>query len=140
MSIFSYIHRIKKIQKNLGATCFFSASEITSNIINLWDAKKRLSQQEYFYVCVIYETYQKINDKICLDYMGFMGVCNDIIAHFDLVAPYYKYCGNDKLNLERYLDEEKKAYRQRALVLLNGKQLFNENWMKLHKEFMEKFY
>lgn len=140
MGIFSYAHKVNKLQKDVGATAFFTPAEIASGIINLREAKQRLSMQEYYYVSVIYETYRTINEKICLDYLGFLGVCNEIIANFDLVAPYYKYCGNDQLQFAKFIDEAKIEYRNKAKELLENKQLFNEAWMNLHKEFVEKFY
>ena len=140
MGIFSYIHKVKKIQKKSGATANFTIAEIASAIVNLWDAKQRLTPQEYFYISFIYETYKMMNRKLCLDCLGFLGVCDEIIAHFDLVAPYYKYCGNNKLQAERFIDSEKFEYRNRAKKLLEDKKLFSEEWMTLHKEFMEEFY
>jgi len=140
MGIFGYIHKVNKIQKKIGATAYFTPAEIASGIINLWDAKQKLTQEEYFYVSVIHETYKMIKKELCLDYFGFLGVCNEIIAHFDLVAPYYKYCGNNQLQMARLIDDEKLEYRERARELLDDKLLFREEWMELHKEFMEEFY
>ena len=140
MGIFGYIHKVNKIQKKIGATAYFTLAEIASGIINLWDAKQKLTPQEYFYVSVIHETYKMIRKELCLDYLGFLGVCNEIIAHFDLVAPYYKYCGNNQLQMARLIDDEKLEYRERARELLDDKLLFKEEWMALHKEFMEEFY
>ena len=140
MGIFGYIHKVNKIQKKIGATAYFTTAEIASGIINLWDAKQKLTQEEYFYVSVIHETYKMIKKELCLDYFAFLGVCNEIIAHFDLVAPYYKYCGNNQLQMARLIDDEKLEYRERARELLDDKLLFREEWMTLHKEFMEEFY
>ena len=140
MGIFGYIHKVNKIQKRIGATEYFTLAEIAFGIVNLWDAKQKLTPQEYFRVTVIHETYKMINKKLCLDYFGFLGVCNEIIAHFDLVAPYYKYCGNNQLQMARLIDNEKLEYRARAKELFEDKLLFREEWMALHKEFMEKFY
>ena len=140
MGIFGYIHKVNKIQKKIGATAYFTPAEIVSGRINLWDAKQKLTPQEYFYVSVIYETYKMVKKELCLDYFGFLGVCDEIVAHFDLVAPYYKYCGNDQLQIARLLDDKKLEYRIRAAKLLDDELLFREEWMALHKEFMEKFY
>ena len=71
MGIFGYIHKVNKIQKKIGATAYFTPAEIASGIINLWDAKQKLTQEEYFYVSVIHETYKMIKKELCLDYFGF---------------------------------------------------------------------
>ena len=140
MWIFSYIHKVKKIQKKIGYTAFFTPAEIVSAIINLWDAKQKLNSEEYFYVNVLYETYRLLKNEVCLDCFGFLGLCNEIIAHFDLVAPYYKFCGSNNLQMEIFRENLKKPYREEARELLNQKLLFKDEWMSLHKEFMEKFY
>ena len=80
------------------------------------------------------ETSCEVNDN--LD----RGLTNEIIAHFDLVAPYYKYCGNNQLQMARLIDDEKLEYREKARELLDDKLLFREEWMTLHKKFMEEFY
>lgn len=131
---------MKKIQKKIGYTAFFTPTEIVSAIINLWDAKQKLNSEEYFYVNVIYETYRLLKNEVCLDYFGFLGLCNEIIAHFDLVAPYYKFCGSNNLQMEVFRESLKSPYRKKAIELLNQKLLFRDEWMSLHKEFMEKFY
>lgn len=140
MGIFKFIYKVKKIQKNLGSAEMFTSSEIVSAIINLRDARKRLDPKEFFYVSVIYEVYSRMETKIQLDYLGYLGVCNEMIAHFDLVAPYYKYCGNNKLIDAYFIDNQKLEYRKSAKQLLEDKKLFKEEWMLLHGKFKEKFY
>ena len=140
MGIFGYTRKVKRIQKNIGSIAIFTPAEIVSGIVNLWDAKQKLATEEYFYVSVIYETFKKLKDEICLDCFGFLGLCNEIIAHFDLVAPYYKFCGNNQLKLAQFIDGAKLEYRNKAKKLLEDKQLFKEKWMTLHKEFMREFY
>lgn len=140
MGIFGFIHRAKKIQKNLGYSEKFTVAEIVNAIINLWDAKKQLDSEEYFYVSVLYEIYSRMKTVMQLDYLGYLGVCNEIIAHFDLVAPYYKYCGNNKLVNAYFIDDQKLPYRKVAKKLLEEKKIFKEEWMSLHEEFMEEFY
>lgn len=140
MGIFGYIRKVKKIQKNIGSIAIFTPAEIVSGIVNLWEAKQKLTYEEYFYVNIVYETYKMLKNKLTLDCFGFLSVCNELIAHFDLIAPYYKFCGNPQLQIAKFIDREKIEYRCKAKKLLEEKQLFNENWMTLHKEFLEKFY
>lgn len=140
MGIFSYVYKLSKIQKKSGATAYFTPSEIASGIINLRDARQNLTEEEFFYINVIHETYKMINRELCLDYLGFLGLCNEIIAHFDLVAPYYQYSGSNELKLARLYDYQKIEYRVKAKELLKRNLIFEDEWMELHEEFMDKFY
>ena len=140
MSIFTYGFRVNKILKNESETAFFTPSEIVSAIVNLLDAKKSLTQDEYFFVSVVFETYRQIKRKLLLSKSGFIGLCNEIIAHLDLIAPYYKFCGDSRMRILMLEEDEKYEYRQRAKKILKQKAIFKEEWMKLHQEFLEMFH
>ena len=140
MSIFTYGFRVNKILKNESETAFFTPSEIVSTIVNLLDAKKSLTPDEYFFVSVVFETYRQIKRKLLLSKSGFIGLCNEIIAHLDLIAPYYKFCGDSRMRILMLEEDEKYEYRQRAKEILKQKAIFKEEWMKLHKEFLEMFH
>lgn len=140
MSIFTYGFRVNKIFKNESKTAFFTPSEIVSAIVNLIDAQNSLTQEEYFYVSVVFETYRQIKSKLLLSKSGFVGVCSEIIAHFDLIAPYYKFCGDSKMRIMMLEEDEKYEYRQRAKAILKQNAIFKEEWMKLHREFLEMFH
>ena len=140
MSILTYLFRVNKIFKNENATAFFTPSEIVSGIVNLVDAKKVLSQEEYFFVSIVFETYRQIKKKLLLDKSGFMALCNDIIAHLDLIAPYYQFCGDSRNWITMLEEGEKFEYRQRAKKLLKEKAIFKKEWRELHQEFLEKFH
>ena len=140
MSIFTYGFRVNKIFKNESETAFFTPSEIVSAIVNLLDAKKSLTQDEYFFVSVVFETYRQIKRKLLLSKSGFIGLCNEIIAHLDLIAPYYKFCGDSRMRIMMLEEDEKYEYRQRAKAILKQKAIFKEEWMKLHQEFLEIFH
>ena len=140
MSIFTYGFRVNKIFNNESATAFFTPSEIVSAIVNLIDAKKSLTQEEYFFVSVVFETYRQFKRKLLLSKSGFVGLCNEIIAHLDLIAPYYKFCGDSKMKIMMLEEDEKYEYRQRAKVILKQKAIFKEEWMQLHQEFLEMFH
>lgn len=51
MSFFTYWFRVNKIFNDQNATAYFTPSEIVSAIVNLLDAKKSLTRDEYFF-CV----------------------------------------------------------------------------------------
>lgn len=140
MSIFTYGFRVNKIFKNENETAFFTPSEIVSAIVNLLDAKKSLTRDEYFFVSVVFETYRQIKRKLLLSKSGFIGLCNEIIAHLDLIAPYYKFCGDSRMRIMMLEEGEKYEYRQRAKAILKQKAIFKEEWMNLHQEFLEMFH
>lgn len=140
MSIFTYGFRVNKIFKNENETAFFTPSEIVSAIVNLLDAKKSLTRDEYFFVSVVFETYRQIKRKLLLSKSGFIGLCNEIIAHLDLIAPYYKFCGDSRMRIMMLEEDEKYKYRQRAKAILKQKAIFKEEWMNLHQEFLEMFH
>ena len=140
MSIFTYGFRVNKILKNESETAFFTPSEIVSAIVNLLDAKKSLTPDEYFFVSVVFETYRQIKRKLLLSKSGFIGLCNEIIAHLDLIAPYYKFCGDSRMRILMLEEDEKYEYRQRAKEILKQKAIFKEEWMKLLQEFLEMFH
>ena len=140
MSIFTYGFRVNKILKNESETAFFTPSEIVSAIVNLLDAKESLTPDEYFFVSVVFETYRQIKRKLLLSKSCFTGLCNEIIAHLDLIAPYYKFCGDSRMGILMLEEDEKYEYRQRAKEILKQKAIFKEEWMKLHQEFLEKFH
>ena len=140
MSIFTYGFRVNKIFKNENETAFFTPSEIVSAIVNLFDAKKSLTRDEYFFVSLVFETYRQIKRKLLLSKSGFIGLCNEIIAHLDLIAPYYKNCGDSRMRIMMLEEDEKYEYRQRAKAILKQKAIFKEEWMNLHQEFLEMFH
>lgn len=140
MSIFTYGFRVNKIFKNENETAFFTPSEIVSAIVNLLDAKKSLTRDEYFFVSVVFETYRQIKRQLLLSKSGFIGLCNEIIAHLDLIAPYYKFCGDSRMRIMMLEEDEKYEYRQRAKAILKQKAIFKEEWMNLHQEFLEMFH
>ena len=140
MSIFTYGFRVNKILKNENETAFFTPSEIVSAIVNLLDAKNSLTRDEYFFVSVVFETYRQIKRKLLLSKSGFIGLCNEIIAHLDLIAPYYKFCGDSRMRIIMLEEDEKYEYRQRAKAILKQKAIFKEAWMNLHQEFLEMFH
>ena len=141
MNFFTYGNRVNRIFSNEEATAVFKVREIVYAIVNLLDAQKVLSKEEYFFVAVAFGAFSRTKKKMRLSRDGFVGLCNDIIAHFDLIAPYYQFCGNSEVGEEMRLEEwDKHVFRLRARVILRRKEIFGEEWMELHEEFMKKFY
>lgn len=135
-----YFYKVNKISKDKTATAFFTTGEIVYAIVNLHDAKKYLTQEEYYFVSVVFETCKLLDDKLLLNQEGFLGVSNEIMAHFDLIAPYYKFCGDPNMQIVKFIDDDKYEYRQKAKKLLKAGKIFQEEGMTLHKEFLQEFY
>ena len=140
MSVFTYGIRVNKLFKNDGATAYFTPSEIVSSIVNLMEARKHLTQEEYFFVSVVFETYRGFKEKLLLSKSGYIELCSDIAAHLDLIAPYYKFCGDRRMEILILDEDDKYEYRQAAKRILKKKEIFREEWMRLHQEFLEEFY
>ena len=89
---------------------------------------------------VVFDYYEKLKNKMPLNQKSYLSLCNEIIAHFDLIAPYYKFCGNQNMQVEKIVEGYKTEYRQRAKILIKEKKIFKEEWVTLHNEFLQKFY
>ncbi len=139
MSIFTYGHRVRKVLFD-GATANFKISEITMATVNLMDAKRCLSAQQYFYVEVVYKTFSSMKKTLSLNKNGFLGFSYNLMAHYDLIGPYYKFCGDKNMTLVALQEPDKLAYRRRAKKLLDMGLIFQEEWMALHQEFLDAFY
>ncbi len=141
MSIIRYIRKLKKIEKNPYAEEYFCPAEIIGTMVNLIDAKKSLSRDEFVSVNTVFQIFKGFKKQILLNGEGYLRLCDNIIAHFDLIAPYYKFCGNRKYgSLSRIFDGKKSQYRKTAKKLIEERKLFAEEWMELHESFLAEFY
>ena len=98
MSIFSdyrALSELKKLKK--GEIANLSISQIVNIIINLLDAKKNLSQEQYKNVHMLYNEYRKCNTKLQLTMNGYLNIAIKLIKSFDRIAPYEKYSGGNEL-------------------------------------------
>jgi len=98
MSIFSdyrALSELKKLKK--GEIANLSMSQIVNAIINLSDAKKNLSQEQYKNVYMLYREYRKCNTKLQLTMNGYLNIAIKLIKSFDRIAPYEKYSGGNEL-------------------------------------------
>ena len=108
-------------------------------MINLTDAKRNLSKEDYEYVLALYYVYINKNQQIRLNYSKYLRVCDGIIADFDLIAPYYKFCG-DVLLAAKIIDDEKITYRRKAKRLIENNSFGTLEWNSLKEKFMKEFY
>lgn len=98
MGIFSNAKAIADIQRiKNGGTANLSPSQITNLLINLPDAKKNLTEQQFGAVYYLYKEMNSITRKMKLDIDGYYEQAANIIKMFDKLAPYEKYSGTDEL-------------------------------------------
>lgn len=109
MSFLSDIKAIKDISnlKN-GGTATLSYSQITDFIINLSDAKKKLSQSQYEAIYSLYKEMRKCKTKFVMDMNEYLNACVKIINKFDAIAPYEKYSGGNEIEYSFLMDELRK--------------------------------
>lgn len=84
----SDVQRIKS-----GGRASLSISSITNMIINLPDASKALSKEEFDEVYSLYKKMRKCTTKLELDIDGYYKIAVDILREFDKVAPCESYLG-----------------------------------------------
>lgn len=136
----TYPFKVKKLVSNPNATAYFTLSEIVSALINMSKAKKLLSPEDYSYICRVYNKFNNLTEKIIFNRDKFLCICIEMIAHFDMIAPYYIFCNNPNPLMGQHLDEGKDEYRQQAKKLIREGKFFKEEWMQLQEEFLEEFY
>ncbi|MBE6701992.1 MAG: hypothetical protein E7585_01075 [Ruminococcaceae bacterium] len=135
-----FSRKMIKIMSDPNKFANFSSFEIVCSIVNLLDASQKLSEEDFDNVYLLYRLFQRTDKQLRMDYDTYLLFCDDIIAHFDLLAPYHLFCGNDELNFAVLVEDEKKTYREKAKQLLYMGKLFQSEWMILHKEFKSAFY
>lgn len=99
MGLFSGLRAAKDVEKIMqGGTAFLSIAEITNLIINLVDAKKNLSSEEFDMVAQIYSQLQECNDRVEMGISKYYDVAAKILKIFDAVAPCESYLGMNKID------------------------------------------
>ena len=136
--------KVKKLRYDHNVKECFTKSELVVGIVNLREAQTVLSFKENFYVNAVYEKYQQDTKPMYLNYEEYLNITDEMIAHFDLVAPWYKYCGDSGMRLTGELatlvDKAKSSFRKRAWALIDEKKIFRDEWVILQKEFRNEFY
>ncbi len=141
-SVMQFNNKIENLKKNSNAEAYFTVSEIVSMIVNLLDAKNVLSNLEYNAIYKIYDRFSQQKEKLLLTLDKYMDLCCEIVSHFDLVAPYYLYCGDYTSTpiTSVIYDNQKTPYREHAKLLIMQGKLFGSEWQNLFKEFKEMFF
>ncbi len=86
------IRNVQKIKN--GGTAKLSLSQIVNLNINLVEAKRKLTPQEYSRVYSLYETYNHHTAKHYMNHSEYLRTTIDLLSEFDRLAPYEKYSGN----------------------------------------------
>ena len=129
-----------------GKPAGLSPKQIVSGVVNLMDARKNLSSNEYALVYMIHTEICKHKEKILFknffDYSEYL--LDTIVSQFDIVVPYYLICGNQQFKETVNFTQEnmKKAYRKQAqeYLALNGYRFKGDNqWIELVKRFLREF-
>lgn len=97
MGIFSgmrALNRLKKIKS--GGKEPLSIADITNLIINLPDASKNLSKEQYNAVYALFQALGRCRSEMILDMDGYSKEAIKIIGIFNRIAPYEMYSGMDK--------------------------------------------
>lgn len=105
MGIISGIQAMIAVQKlKNGETARLSIAQITNLIINLPDAQRKLTKQQFDDVCSLYFELNKCRTKHQVDLYGYYDIAVDIIKRFDNIAPYEKYSGGNELEFSFLMD------------------------------------
>lgn len=106
MGLFSDVKAIKDVQKiKNGTEAELSLNQVVNLLVNLPDAKKNLSADQFKKVCKIYDELRKQTTKHLLDLDGYYDMATNIILLFDKVAPYEKYSGGNAMEFKLLMDK-----------------------------------
>lgn len=122
-----------------GGEAYFSVKEISNAIVNLLEAQRVLSKEDYNYVRMLYASFSANEKRELLNQNGFLCLCAKICSQYDLIGEYYRFCGGCPFG-ECEDEEEKAAYRWKAKEILRTKGLFSAEWGELQEEFEDQFY
>ena len=140
MGYFGYLKSIRTVTNDKNARAYFTASDVVNSTVDLWNARMNLSAYEYNGVNCAFQYFKSLKEKEYLNFEEFLTFRLKIVAHFDLIAPFYKFCGNSALIPLRTLEYPKDEYREEAQFLIDQGDIFSDEWYELHKRFYEKFY
>lgn len=97
MGLFSGLKAMKKVEKiKAGGKELLSIADITNLIINLPDAKRNLSSNQFSAVHSLFQYLQKCRTNMELDLTGYYEEAAIIIGIFNQIAPYEKYSGMEQ--------------------------------------------
>lgn len=109
MGLFSDFKAVKDVQRiKAGGTAQLSIGQVTNLLINLPDAEKNLSAQEFNSVYALYKEMRKCTTKMKMDINAYFCTAVEIIKRFDAIAPYEKYSGGNEMEFSFLMSEIRK--------------------------------
>jgi hypothetical protein len=106
MGLISGIQAITAVQKiKQGGTAKLSIAQIAELIINLPDAQKNTTKDQFDKIYDLYREHQKCKTKLPHNYETYVATAIKIIKLFDAIAPYEKYSGGNELEFSYFMNE-----------------------------------
>lgn len=127
MGMLNIISKMNKL--NSGEKVKLTYAEVCSIIINVQDANRNLTREQFEEFYKLFKEFQKAKTtEYEVDMNGYYEMCYDIITKFDKIAPYEKYSGASEIETSflmndiRSIEKEKKKIEETVKdVLLNNK-------------------
>ena len=96
MGLFSNAKAVKEVERirKSGGTAKLSVSQIVNMVVNLPDASRNLSREQFKQVYALFSELNKDKNQMELTYDGYLKVASKIIGKFDEIAPFSQYCGD----------------------------------------------
>lgn len=106
MGIISSIQAMSAAQKIAqGGIAKLSIAQITDLIINLQDAQRNTSPEQFRAIYNLYREHQKCKTKTPHNYQSYVDAAIKIIKKFDAIAPYEKYSGGNELEFAYMMED-----------------------------------
>ena len=110
MGLASDIKAMKDVQRiKSGGIASISVSSITNMIINLPDANRSLSKEDFEKVHTVYKTLRKCTTPIDMDISEYYRVAVDILREFDKVVPCESYLGMESFEAKLLMQEVRRT-------------------------------
>lgn len=156
MGIFNDIIAVINIQKlKTGKIVPLSVSQIAGVLINLPDAQKKLSVEQFNEIYSLFKELRKCKDKKRMTLEGYYNTAINIIKKFNVIAPYENYSGGDieeiallmeEINAKTFVNEENFSYTSEELkyanyIVSNSKGMVSDEevkeFIKIIRSYME---
>lgn len=106
MGIIGDLKAVKNIQRiKMGGTAKISVAQLTDVLINLVDAHKKLSEDDYNKIYEVYKNFKTQNKKMVLNMQSYVEEAIKIINEFDKIAPYEKYSGGNEQEFSFFMSD-----------------------------------
>lgn len=135
----TFLRKARKFKKNPYLVQRFSIAQMSAGMINLSQAARVLPRREYNVVRALYIIMQAETEMIPMNYAEFLEAGKILMAQFDLLAPLYKFTGEQNA-VPDASEPRKQEYREMAWETIEEEGLASESFKLLSEEFREKFY